>query len=64
MDGRCNFLLPCFDLYRLIFAMFDFRELQFVSADGDILWVVGYRIDDRYKVALETKSVFRCELVK
>ena len=34
------------------------------SADGDIFWVVGYRIDDRYKVASETKSIFRCELVK
>jgi tRNA(Ile)-lysidine synthase len=34
------------------------------SADGDILWVVGYRIDDRYKVTSETKFVFRCELVK
>ena len=33
-----------------------------VSADGDILWVVGQRIDDRYKVIAETKSVFRCEM--
>ena len=31
------------------------------SADGTILWVVGYRIDDRYKVTSETKSVLRCE---
>ena len=31
-----------------------------VSADGDILWVVGQRIDDRFKVTSETKSVFRC----
>jgi len=34
-----------------------------VSADGDILWVVGYRIDDRYKVVAETNSVFRCEMI-
>ena len=33
-----------------------------VSAEGDILWVVGQRIDDRYKVTAETKSVFRCEM--
>ena len=32
------------------------------SADGDILWVVGYRIDDRYKVTSETKTIFRCEM--
>ena len=33
-----------------------------VSADGDILWVVGQRIDDRYKVSSETKTILRCEL--
>ena len=32
-----------------------------VSAVGDILWVIGRRIDDRFKVTSETKSVFRCE---
>ena len=32
-----------------------------VSADNQILWVVGHRIDDRYKVTSETKSILRCE---
>ena len=32
-----------------------------VSADNEILWVVGYRIDDRYKVSSETKSILLCE---
>ncbi len=32
------------------------------TADGDILWVVGQRMDDRFKVTAETKSVFRCEM--
>ena len=31
-----------------------------LSADGDIIWVIGYRIDERYKVTKETKCVFRC----
>ena len=31
-----------------------------VSADGDILWVVGYRIDDRFKIGQDTKTVFEC----
>ena len=31
-----------------------------VSADGDILWVVGYRMDDRFKIANDTKTVFEC----
>ena len=30
--------------------------------DGDILWVVGHRIDDRYRVTSETKTIFRCEM--
>ncbi|MCQ2287316.1 MAG: tRNA(Ile)-lysidine synthetase, partial [Bacteroidales bacterium] len=34
-----------------------------VSANGDILWVVGQRIDDRYKVQKDTKSVFEVELL-
>jgi len=32
-----------------------------VSADDEILWVVGHRIDDRYKVTSETKTILRCE---
>ena len=35
-----------------------------VSADNQIIWVVGHRIDDRFKVTSETKSVFRCDLVR
>ncbi len=31
-----------------------------VSADGDILWVVGYRMDDRFKITDDTKTVFEC----
>jgi tRNA(Ile)-lysidine synthase len=32
-----------------------------VSADGDILWVVGYRIDDRFKVKDSTQTIFLCK---
>ena len=35
-----------------------------VSADDEILWVVGYRIDDRYKVTSETKSIYQCSWVR
>lgn len=31
-----------------------------VSADGDILWVVGYRLDDHFKIVNDTKAVFQC----
>lgn len=33
-----------------------------VSAENEILWVVGYRIDDRFKVRMETKIVFECRI--
>ena len=35
-----------------------------VSADGEILWVVGHRIDDRYKVTSSTKSIFLCKRIQ
>ncbi len=34
-----------------------------VAANGDILWIVGRRIDDRYKVDSETISVFEVDLL-
>ena len=36
------------------------NEWLLVSADGDILWVVGYRMDDRFKIVNDTKTVFEC----
>ena len=33
-----------------------------VSADGDILWVVGYRIDERFKILNDTKTILECKL--
>ena len=33
------------------------------SSDGDIVWVVGWRIDDRFKVTNATKNIFVCQLV-
>ncbi len=35
-----------------------------VSADGDILWVVGWRVDDRFKVTKSTKSIFLCRQIQ
>ena len=35
-----------------------------VSADGDILWVVGYRIDERFKIVNYTKTVFQCRWIR
>lgn len=38
------------------------KQWLLVSANDDILWVVGQRIDDRYKVQKDTKMVFECSL--
>ena len=35
-----------------------------VSAESEILWVVGYRIDDRFKIEETTKSVFACRIIR
>ena len=35
-----------------------------VSADSQILWVVGHRIDDRFKVKDETRNVLACRLMR
>lgn len=33
-----------------------------VNGDGAILWVVGHRIDERYKVTSASKYIFQCDL--
>jgi tRNA(Ile)-lysidine synthase len=40
------------------------QVLLLVSAENEILWVVGYRIDDRFKVTSETKTIFQCSWVR
>jgi tRNA(Ile)-lysidine synthase len=35
-----------------------------VNGNGDIIWVAGYRLDERYKVSKKTKKVTIFELFK
>ncbi|MBR5082713.1 MAG: tRNA lysidine(34) synthetase TilS [Bacteroidales bacterium] len=45
------------------FAEFQKRNVWLlVSADHKILWVVGYRMDDRFKIGNKTTTVFECKL--
>jgi len=37
------------------------RSIPLVCAGDRILWIVGYRIDERYKVRPETKNILRLE---
>ena len=34
-----------------------------VSAENEVLWVVGHRIDDRFKVTAQTKNIFVCRQI-
>lgn len=38
------------------------RQWLLVNGNGDIIWVVGCRLDDRYKVTKSSKNVFECDL--
>lgn len=35
------------------------KRVAVITSDGHIIWVVGHRIDDRYKVSDKTEKVFR-----
>lgn len=35
------------------------RHIPLLLSDHDIIWIVGYRIDDRYKVTRETRRVLK-----
>ena len=37
----------------------DKQITQVITSGSDIVWVVGHRIDDRYKVTPETKEIFK-----
>jgi len=34
-----------------------------VNGNGDVIWIVGYRLDDNYKVSANTKKVTIFELI-
>jgi len=37
------------------------RRIKIVESGGEIVWVAGYRIDDRYKLTEDTKQVYQIE---
>lgn len=40
------------------------KESAWILANGDdIVWVIGRRLDDRYKITPKTKNIFRMELI-
>jgi tRNA(Ile)-lysidine synthase len=39
------------------------EEVWVLESSADIVWVIGYRIDERFKITLNTKKIFRAERV-
>jgi len=37
----------------------DKSRVTVLESDGQIIWVVGHRLDNRYKVSPETRKVIR-----
>lgn len=59
MGGNRKKLQDFFGDHKL--SRFEKDEVWILESDGDIVWVVGLRMDDRFKVRLSTKSCLRIE---
>jgi tRNA(Ile)-lysidine synthase len=35
------------------------RHIPFLISGRDIIWIIGYRIDERYKVAEDTRNILK-----
>lgn len=40
------------------FSLIDKEDTWLLTSGADIVWVIGYRIDDRFKVTYKTKIVY------
>ncbi len=43
-------------------SLLDKEKVYLLCSGKDIIWVIGYRIDDRYKVTSKTKKMYIAEL--
>ena len=46
------------------YSLLDKQKQWILCSDDDIVWIVGNRIDDRYKIETHTKKVYIAELLK
>ena len=40
------------------------RDIPLLCKDEKIVWISGYRLDNRFKVSVDTKTVYKLELIK
>ena len=46
------------------FTQFDKEECYLLCSGEDIVWIIGHRMDDRFKISDDTKKVYIAELFK
>lgn len=46
------------------FSLFDKENTWLLCSDQDIVWIVGHRSDDRFKIDPKTKTVLKISLIK
>ena len=46
------------------YSLLDKQKQWILCSEDDIIWIVGNRIDDRYKIEAHTKKVYIAELLK
>ena len=46
------------------FSILDKNKQWLLCSDNDIIWVVGHRIDDRFRIQSTTKKSYIAELLK
>ena len=38
------------------------KDVLLLKSQGEIAWIIGYRLDDRFKVTAQTKKMLRLQL--
>ena len=46
----------------LKYSIVDKENQWLLCSKGDIVWVIGQRIDDRYKITDKTKTIYKIEI--
>jgi len=47
----------------LKFSLFEKRDTWLLESDSKIVWLIGHRLDDRFKITPRTKQAFICRLI-
>ncbi len=62
LKGRKKLLSDYFIDQKL--SLFEKEDVWLLCSNDDIVWVIDYRMDDRYKVSAETTEIYKISLLK